>query len=101
VICGDPNPDGPGIKEADHTSVFAGMYASRVQPVSLGSYVRVPHTHAFDVETSGPLLIAALGGSPVTGHSTGLCFRWDRSRFVAVWRIVTTTITFRALSITC
>jgi N,N-dimethylformamidase len=48
VICGDPNPDGPGIKEEDHTSVFAGTYTSRVQPVSLGSYARVPHAHAFD-----------------------------------------------------
>ena len=25
----------------------------------------------------------------------GLCFRWDRSRFAAVWRIITTTTTFR------
>jgi hypothetical protein len=85
---------GQGSQEEGHTSVFAGMYASRVQPVSLGSYMRVPHTHAFDVETSGPLLIAALGGSLVTGYSAGLCFRWDRSHFVAAWRIVTATITF-------
>ncbi len=41
VICGDPNPDGPGIKEDDLSSVFAGSYASREQPVSLGSYAQV------------------------------------------------------------
>ncbi len=48
VICGDPNPDGPGVKEEDHTSVFAGTYASRVQPVNLGSYARVPPAAALD-----------------------------------------------------
>ena len=42
VICGDPNPDGPGIKEHDLSAVFAGRYASRIQAVSLGSYARVP-----------------------------------------------------------
>ncbi len=48
VICGDPNPAGPGIKEEDHAAVFAGTYASRVQPVSLGSYARVPHATALN-----------------------------------------------------
>ena len=41
VICGDPNPDGPGIKEDDFSHVFAGSYASRAQPVHLGSYAQV------------------------------------------------------------
>jgi N,N-dimethylformamidase len=41
VICGDPNPAGPGVKEADLSHVFAGTYPSRLQPVPLGSYARV------------------------------------------------------------
>ena len=52
VICGDPNPDGPGIKERDLSTVFAGSYASRVQPVSLGSYARVPDAPALHGLTS-------------------------------------------------
>lgn len=48
VICGDPNPEGPGIKEEDLAAVFAGTYASRVQPVPLGSYARVPHASALN-----------------------------------------------------
>jgi N,N-dimethylformamidase len=42
VICGDPNPAGPGMQEEDLSAVFAGTYPSRLQPVPLGSYARVP-----------------------------------------------------------
>ena len=52
VICGDPNPDGPGIKEHDLSTVFAGSHASRVQAVSLGSYARVPDATALHGLTS-------------------------------------------------
>ena len=41
VICGDPNPDGPGIKEAPVASDFEGSWPSRPQDAPLGSYVRV------------------------------------------------------------
>ena len=41
VICGDPNPAGPGMQEEDLSAVFAGTYSSRLQPVPLGSYARV------------------------------------------------------------
>ena len=46
VICGDPNPDGPGIREPDLSTVFASSYASRVQAVSLGFCARVPEAAA-------------------------------------------------------
>ena len=52
VICGDPNPDGPGIKERDLSELFAGNYGSRVQAVSLGSYGRVPDAPALHGLTS-------------------------------------------------
>src|SRR5262245_8179981 len=41
VICGDPNPAGPGIKEEELPAVFTGTYPSRPQPIPLGSYARV------------------------------------------------------------
>ena len=41
VICADPNPAGPGLREEPVPAAFAGSYPSRVQPVHLGSYGRV------------------------------------------------------------
>ncbi|MCY4442931.1 MAG: N,N-dimethylformamidase large subunit, partial [Deltaproteobacteria bacterium] len=41
VISGDPNPDGPGIRELPVDAAFSGRYPSRVQPIHSGSYVRV------------------------------------------------------------
>jgi len=47
LISGDPNPGGPGIKEEAVPAPFAASYPSRVQPVPLGSYLRVPDAPAF------------------------------------------------------
>ena len=47
LISGDPNPAGSGIKEESVPASFPPSYPSRVQPVSLGSYVRVPEAPAF------------------------------------------------------
>ena len=41
IICGDPNPDGPGIKEEDIQADFAGQYPSRPQDAIQGSYATV------------------------------------------------------------
>jgi len=41
IICGDPNPDGPGIKEQEVSAAFAGSYPSRPQTAFQGSYVAV------------------------------------------------------------
>ena len=39
IICGDPNPDGPGIKyEPVEGASLEGTHKGRVQPVHLGSY---------------------------------------------------------------
>src|SRR6185295_11276339 len=40
VICGDPNPAGPGIRERDVPAPFAGAHPSRAQRAPLGSYAR-------------------------------------------------------------
>src|SRR5262245_30388297 len=52
VICGDPNPAGPGRREEDCSAVFSGTYPSRVQPVPLGSYARVADTTVLQGLTS-------------------------------------------------
>src|SRR5262245_13471503 len=45
-ISGDPNRAGPGIKDEPVAAPFAANYPSRVQPVPLGSYVRVADSPA-------------------------------------------------------
>ena len=41
VICGDPNPDGPGIKEAPVPSDFEGSWPSHPKDAHLGSFMQV------------------------------------------------------------
>ena len=41
VVCGDPNPDGPGIKEVPVASPFEGSWPSTVKEAHLGSFARV------------------------------------------------------------
>ena len=41
VTCGDPNPEGPGIKEAPIGSDFEGSWPSRAQDAHLGSHARI------------------------------------------------------------
>jgi len=41
IVCGDPNPAGPGPTFEDHSSSFAGTYPSRVQHARPGSYAIV------------------------------------------------------------
>ncbi|MCG8357236.1 MAG: LamG domain-containing protein, partial [Kiloniellales bacterium] len=56
VICGDPNPAGPGILEEPVSSAFEGRYASRAQALHLGSYARVPVGDGLGALTSFTLL---------------------------------------------
>ncbi|MEQ9124449.1 MAG: N,N-dimethylformamidase large subunit, partial [Alphaproteobacteria bacterium] len=48
LISGDPNPESPGIQEADIPSDFEGEYPGRMQTVDLGSYIRVPNGRPLD-----------------------------------------------------
>jgi N,N-dimethylformamidase len=48
ITCGDPNPAGPGIKEADTPAEFTGSYPARVQQINLGSYAKIVPGSAFD-----------------------------------------------------
>ena len=57
VVSGDPNPDGPGIKEEALEAEFEGDYRSRFQPTYPGSYARIVHSDA--LEPSGGFTVAA------------------------------------------
>lgn len=52
VRCGDPNPDGPGIREVDLGSVFSGTFPGRTQPCHLGSCIQVEDAAALGCLTS-------------------------------------------------
>lgn len=52
VRCGDPNPDGPGIRETELPDVFSGTFAGRRQDCNLGSYIRVPRPAVLDTLNS-------------------------------------------------
>lgn len=45
VICGDPNPAGPGIIEEDLSDVFSVTCNSRTQPIRLGSFAEIQLDH--------------------------------------------------------
>lgn len=59
VLCGDPNPAGPGIQEQSIDVDFAGSYPSRLQTVPLGSYARINNARVLN-ELSSFTLIATI-----------------------------------------
>lgn len=44
IVCGDENPEGPGLKEVVIGSQASGSYTGRKQVLQAGSYVEVPNT---------------------------------------------------------
>ena len=48
IICGDTNPDGPGVKEVVIATPVNGDYPGRPQTISAGSYVEVPNVPALE-----------------------------------------------------
>lgn len=42
IVCGDPNPDGPGLQSVDCSAQFNGHFPSRAQDCTLGSHALVP-----------------------------------------------------------
>ncbi|AIV63623.1 concanavalin A-like lectin/glucanases superfamily protein [Burkholderia pseudomallei K42] len=48
IICGDSNPQGPGVKEVAIDSPVTGVYRGRPQKILAGSYGLVEHTKAME-----------------------------------------------------
>ena len=51
LIHGDTSPAGPGYKEEDIKSPLNGTHQGKHQPLHAGSYVMVPYSEHFDVES--------------------------------------------------
>ena len=77
VICGDPNPAGPGIRERPVEAAFAGRYPSRVQPIHNGSWARVAGTAPLDALDSFTVTAAIWPTLPDLARRQGLVSRVD------------------------
>ena len=77
VISGDPNPAGPGIREAPVEAAFAGRYPSRVQPIHNGSWARVADTAPLDSLASFTVAATIWPTLPRLSRRQGLVSRID------------------------
>ena len=77
VISGDPNPEGPGMREEPVEAAFAGRYPSRVQPIHNGSWARVSATAALDTLGSFTVTAIVWPTLPRLGRRQGLVSRVD------------------------
>ena len=77
VICGDPNPAGPGIREEPVEAAFAGRYPSRVQPIHNGSWARVSATAPLDALESFTVTATIWPTLPGLSRRQGLVSRVD------------------------
>ena len=77
VISGDPNPAGTGIREESIEAAFAGRYASRVQPIHSGSYVRVDGAGALAELASFTVVATVWPTLPALGRTQGIVGRHD------------------------
>ena len=79
IRCGDPNPDGPGIKEQSLDAAFSGSYPSRFQPIFCGSYARVAEHSSLTL--SGSFTLSARIWPTLPGKTAqGLIAKWDNER---------------------
>ena len=75
VISGDPNPDGPGMREEPVDAAFAGRYPSRVQPIHSGSSARVANTEPLDALGSFTVTAIIWPTLPALARRQGLVSR--------------------------
>ncbi len=74
VISGDPNPNGPGIKEKEITADFAGSYPSRTQDAVQGSHIRVPVNEALPQSFT---VVATIWPTRPKKENQGIVSRFD------------------------
>ncbi len=77
VICADPNPAGPGLREEAIGTPFDGEYPSRKQAVHVGSYARIENS--CDLAASGQLTFVARiwPTTPGSGRRQGIVSAYD------------------------
>lgn len=77
VVCGDPNPAGPGLIEHPVPASFAGSHPARVQPVHPGSYGVIAPTPALAPRGSFTVLATIWPTTP-DRPGQGLVTMWDQ-----------------------
>jgi N,N-dimethylformamidase len=75
IICGDTNPDGPGVKEVVIATPVNGDYPGRPQTISAGSYVEVSNVPALESFSVQAYLWPT---TPAKGEQ-GVVTRWSDS----------------------
>jgi N,N-dimethylformamidase len=78
IICGDTNPDGPGVKEIVVDTPANGVYPGRAQDIKAGSYVEVPNHPVLQHLTSFALQAYIWPTTPGKGEQ-GLITKWSDS----------------------
>jgi N,N-dimethylformamidase len=73
IICGDTNPEGPGVKEVVVDTPMNGVYPGRPQSIRAGSYVAIPNAPAL---TSFTLSAYIWPTTPDKGEQ-GLIIQWS------------------------
>ena len=73
IICADPNPRGPGMREEAIAADINGEYPSRVQPFYAGSLARVATPNLFDKAKSFTLAATLWATLPDHGEQGILC----------------------------
>jgi N,N-dimethylformamidase len=77
VICADPNPAGPGLREEPVAAAIEKSYPSREQPVHLGSYALIEAGH--DLAGAGQVTFVATiwPTTPGNGRRQGVVSAYD------------------------
>ena len=83
IVCADPNPAGPGLREVPVDAAFAGSYPSRAQPVHLGSHGRADWPPDLAAPRDFTLLATIWPTTPLKGLQ-GILACLDASGEVAV-----------------
>ena len=79
LIHGDPNPEGPGFKEAAVPTPVNGEYAGHEKTISTGSYAIVPHAPALQPVGSFTLQAWIYPTTPGKGVQ-GIITKWSESQ---------------------
>jgi N,N-dimethylformamidase len=79
IRCGDPNPDGPGVREEPLAGGFQGRYPARFQQVNLGSYARIADAHVLHDPGSFTLVATIWPTTPEKPRQGILCKQDDET----------------------
>ena len=78
IICGDTNPDGPGVKEVVFDTPVNGVHAGRPQYIQAGSFVEVPNRPVLEKLESFSVQAFVWPTTPTKGVQ-GLITKWSDS----------------------